>query len=155
MRNTKVVTIDDKNRDQGKRFFLTEMSALRTEKWAMRAFLALASSGVEVPPDLQKQGMQGLLTIGIQALARGVDFYNAEPLLDELLECVQIMPNAVDPNVKRALVSDPLNPDGDDIQEVSTLLKLRAEVLNLHVDFSMAGVNPKSNSETTTNSSPA
>lgn len=145
-RKTKVVKIDDNNRDKGKVFVITEMGALRIEKWAWRAFLALTKSGVEVSPDLQSSGMRGIMTLGLKALATGIAFEDAEPLMDELLDCVKIMPNPADPSVVRELVFDLENPDGDDIQEASTLLKLRAEVFNLHVDFSLAGGKSKQTS---------
>jgi len=146
MRKTKIVRITDNNRDKGKAFFITEMGALPTENWALRAFLALAKSGVDIPSDIRAAGMGGLMTMGLSALAAGIQFEDAEPLLRDLLDCVEIMPSDKDSSIKRPLQFDPANPDGDDIQEVSTLLKLRAEVFNLHVDFSLAGAKLKSTS---------
>jgi hypothetical protein len=47
-----------------------------------------------------------------------------------MLACVQIIPDASRPMVRRALVED-------DIEEVTTLLRLREEVLSLHTGFSL------------------
>jgi hypothetical protein len=52
----------------------------------------------------------------------------AEPLLDELLTCVEFMPDPARPEVVRSLIDD-------DIEEVATIFKLQKEVLALHVDF--------------------
>ena len=43
-RKVEYITIDQEGRDQGKTFKITEMPALKAEKWATRAFLALAAS---------------------------------------------------------------------------------------------------------------
>lgn len=140
MRKTKIVQITDDNRDKGKVFLLTEMSAMQVEKWAARAFLAVTRAGVEVPPDLMGSGIAGLMTLGIKSLMAGLDFVDVEPLMDEMIGCVRFVPNfAKNPEVVRPLIADPANPDGDDIQEAATLLRLRAEVINLHVDFFSAG----------------
>ncbi|MEG4669546.1 hypothetical protein UXP85_25165, partial [Enterobacter cloacae] len=53
---------------------------------------------------------------------------DARPLLDELMKCVQAVPNPADQNIKRPLIDD-------DTEEVMTRLKLRGEVFKLHVDF--------------------
>ena len=51
-RRTKTYVIADENRDKGKMFLLTEMPALQAEKWAIRAFLALAKAGLVIPDDV-------------------------------------------------------------------------------------------------------
>jgi hypothetical protein len=55
----------------------------------------------------------------------------AKPLLDELMECVQCVPDSANQHIKRRLIDD-------DIEEIATRLKLRAEVFKLHVDFFQA-----------------
>lgn len=135
-RKSKLIQINDpdpKNRDKGKNFFITEMSASQAERWAMRAFMAMARSGVEIPPDVARSGMAGIMTIGLNALASGLSYEDAEPLLDEMFACVEYMPDIKHhPELKR-------RPFEEDIEEISTRLRLRSEVLNLHVDFSSAG----------------
>lgn len=129
-RRTKIITIDAEGRDQGKAFFLTEMPATQAEKWALRAFLGLAKSGVEVPDDIQALGMAGIAMLGLKALG-GMTWEYLEPLLDEMFACVQRVPDAGKPAVVRALIDD-------DIEEIGTRLRLRKEVFGVHVDFSRA-----------------
>jgi len=128
-RNTKLIVIED-GRDKGKAFVLTELPAARAEKWALRAFLGLAKSGVEVPDEVAGMGMAGIATLGLKALG-GIEWAYLEPLLDEMFTCVQRMPDQRQPEVVRALIDD-------DIEEISTRLRLRKEVFGLHVDFSKA-----------------
>ena len=51
MRKTKLITIESDNRDNGKSYLITEMSASQVEKWAAKAFFALAKSGFEIPDE--------------------------------------------------------------------------------------------------------
>lgn len=126
------VPAGDENRDGGKTFVLTEMPAMQAEKWATKAFFALAKSGLDVPPDIADQGLAGVAALGLKAFS-GISFYDAEPLLDEMLGCVQI---------KEKIATRKLTPD--DIEEVATLLTLRQEVLKIHVDFSKLAALSKS-----------
>jgi hypothetical protein len=131
MRKTKIVTIDAENRDKGKSFLLTEMGATQAEKWAARAFLALAKSGVDLPDGAAQQGLAGVAAAGLSALS-GLDWALAEPLLDEMFRCIQIQPDPVkNPNFFRALGEN-------DTEEVTTRIKLRKELLELHLGFSLA-----------------
>lgn len=136
MRKTKTVVIGpDGGRDAGKVFLLTEMPARQAERWAQHALLLVASSGADVGN--VRGGMAGVAVMGIQALMGGaVKFAEVEPLLDEMMRCVQIVPDPRNTSVIR-----PLNDrgvEGDDIEEVMTRVKLRAEVLDLHLGFSLA-----------------
>ncbi len=118
-------------RDQGKIYVITEMPASQAEKWAMRAFMAMAQSGMEVPEDISAMGFAGLIRMGVTCIAKA-PFSQAEPLLDEMMACVRIMPSASNHGVTRPLIED-------DIEEVATRIRLRAEVLSLHSGFSIAG----------------
>lgn len=133
-RKVQTVTITDKGRDSGKTFQITEMSAAQAEKWAMRAFLALAKSGFEVP-DVSEMGLGALLYAGIDAL-KNLPWAEAEPLVDEMWGCVFIIPDASKSNVVRPLI-------GDDIEEVKTRIYLRGEILKLHIDFFPKGAPSK------------
>lgn len=126
-RKTTTVTIDGKGRDAGKHFLLTEMSASAAERWAARALLALVRSGVKIPDEAVEMGLAGIAQIGVDLLS-GLSWELAEPLLDEMFACIQIIPDPAKPHVVRGLVED-------DIEEVATRLRLRREVLNLHIDF--------------------
>lgn len=134
MRKTKLVTVPSTegrdNRDTGKTFLLTEMDAVRGEKWATRALLAVASSGVDVPPEVMRMGMGAIAAVGFRALLT-MTFADAEPLLDEMMKCVEFVPDRKKPDVTRAL-------DNDDIDEVSTIWLLRSELVELHTGFSPA-----------------
>lgn len=131
-RKSKIVTIPagEGNRDAGKAFVLTEMSATRAEKWATRALMGVARAGVEVPEDFALAGMAGLAVVGLRGLL-AMEFEEAEALLSEMFECVQIMPTPTDPRIVRPLIED-------DLEEVSTILLLRSEVIELHTGFSIA-----------------
>jgi hypothetical protein len=126
------ITIDTDGRDVNKTFYIREMSAIKAERWGTRALLALLKSGIEIPEDIAQAGLAGVAAMGLRAFG-GIDFADAEPLLREMLDCVQIIPDINRPMVKRALVED-------DIEEITTLLRLREEVLSLHLGFSIAGV---------------
>ena len=142
-RREKRVTIpsdDPNNRDGGKTYFLKEMPATQAEDWAMRALLALTAAGAEIPDDLEGAGMAGLAVMGVQALT-GLRHADVKPLMDEMFTCVQACPDRQNPNVVRSLVED-------DIEEVTTRLFLRKEILQLHVGFSLPGAPSKSTSET-------
>lgn len=133
---TKVHVVTADGRDKHKRFLLTEMPAMQTEKWAWRAFLAMARAGVEVPDDIRNAGVAGIAIMGFQALQR-VAFDDLEPLLDEMMGCIAVIRDPKHPDVTQPLM------DGD-IEEVKTILELRWEVFELHVGFSVADVLSKS-----------
>lgn len=124
------VTIDAEGRDHGKLFRITEMSATQAEKWAFRAVLALGAAGVELPDGIAESGMAGLRHIALGLFLK-IPFAEAEPLLDELFGCITILPNPKNPTVVRPLVPD-------DTEEVITRLRLRMEVVNLHLGFLQA-----------------
>lgn len=131
-RKTKTITIPrtEGNRDGGKTFLLTEMSAAQSEKWAVRALGAITNSGLDIPPDVVSMGMGALVAVGFRGLLT-MGFDEAEPLLDEMMDCVQIVPNPKDPLIVRPV-------DDEDIEEVTTRLTLRSEVWELHTGFSPA-----------------
>ena len=122
----------DTNRDYGKTFHLREMGATKAEKWAMRALLAVARSGIDLPEGIAQGGMQSIAILGIQAIMK-INFYDAEPLLDEMMECVRIKPDPKNPAIIRDLIED-------DIEEIATRIKLREEVIKLHVGFFGIGI---------------
>lgn len=136
MRKTAIIVIDAPGRDSGKAFFIRELPASQAEMWAAKAFLAMARSGVDVPDHIAAEGLAGLATFGLRALS-GMRFEDAQSLLAEMFTCVQIIPDLSRPNVIRGLLE---GGSEEDIEEVSTRLRLRKEVFGLHVDFSLAGV---------------
>lgn len=121
------------NRDAGKVFLLTEMPASDGERWGFRALLALARAGIEIPEDIANAGMAGVHAVGGLRLNGSLHPEDVEPLLEDMMACVQRIPDPKHPEVIRALVED-------DIEEVATRLRLRGEVMQLHLGFSIAGV---------------
>jgi hypothetical protein len=141
VRKTKIVRIEAEGRDRGKHFLITEMDAMRAEKWAMQALLAMGRGGVNVPDDVLTSGAIGILASGLSSIAR-LPFEDARPLLDEMLTCISFVPDpskrdVLNPErpISRPLILDEAMGDAD-IQEVATLLFLRKEVAELHLGFS-------------------
>jgi hypothetical protein len=136
-RKTKTIVVEAEGRDKGKMFVLTEMAPTKAEKWAFRAFLALAKSGVEIPDDLATSGLAGIAKVGLQAFS-GLSFEDAEPLMDEMFEMIAIIPDPARPEIKRGYggVGKLIE---DDIEEVSTRLLLRKEMFSLHTSFFTQG----------------
>ena len=134
-RKVSTVTIGaEGNRDAGKVFQLTEMSAAQAESWAARMLLAIGRSGAQVPETLFSAGLAGLAKLGPSVLI-GLAWSDLEPLLAEMMACVVIVPSPSQPAVTRKLLED-------DIEEITTRLRLRTEVWKLHVGFSTAGNPP-------------
>ena len=122
---TKQITIEH-GRDKGRVFLITEMSAAHADNWAMRALIALANGGVDLGDLSPQQGMMGMVRVALDALGR-LKADDAIPLLNELLDCVQIIPEGGRPR--------PLNMDFNDVEDFTTLWRLRKEVFALHTDF--------------------
>ncbi|MGV7078493.1 hypothetical protein ACWA5Z_06765 [Testudinibacter sp. P80/BLE/0925] len=120
---TKKITIE-KGRDKGVTFLLTEMPVVKADKWAMKALLAMASSGITVPNP--REGMLGISRVAFSAL-KGMPEDKTVALLDELLECVQIVPEGGS--------ARSLDLSLNDVKDFSTLWLLRKEVFMLHIDF--------------------
>lgn len=123
MRKVVDITITAEGRDAGKTFRITELSASRAEDWAIRALMAIAKSGAEIP-DAVPQSIAGIAILGFQTVMR-MDRSDAKPLLDEMMSCVQIVTSS---GVVRSLQEE-------DIEEVATRLQLRKEVFEVHTGF--------------------
>ena len=131
-RKTANFIVETEGRDKGKKFLLTEMPATKAEDWAIRVMLALGSANVEIPEGALQLGMAALAEIGLKKLF-AIDAATVKPLLTELMECAEFVPNPQKPQVK---LGYPMFET--QIEEVSTLLLLKWEVLKLHLDFSLA-----------------
>jgi hypothetical protein len=140
-RKQATVTITAEGRDQGKVFYITEMAAMQAERWATRVLLAAAKSGMEISDETVGAGMAGLTAEGMLKAILGVPYAEAEPLLAEMLTCVKIIPDPSNPGFMRSDIES-------DIEEVSTLVKLRAEVFALHTNFSIGASRSTSTSTT-------
>jgi hypothetical protein len=121
-RNTSTLTIDKPNRDNGKVFLITEASPMKAYKWAAKLLVSMAAAGMEVDSGA---GIEGLLSAGVNSLAKGLTWDLAEPLLDELLECAQFQPSE---KIKRPVFES-------DIEEITTIFAIQMEVIKLHTNF--------------------
>lgn len=136
MLKEKIITIDS-GRDAGKTFRIAEMPVSRLEKWACRALFALF--GADLPADaaaLAKTSNAAALAAVVMRGLSGLRWELAEPLYDELLVQISRVPNAA-----KANVYVPLNPDNLDahIEDVSTIFRLRMEVVTLSLGFLEGG----------------
>lgn len=127
---SKTITIEG-GRDNGKKFIIHEMPAAKVDEWAMRALMALAGAGVEVPE--ANEGMMGLAKVAFSALGN-VPYEKARPLLNELIDCVEYVPSGGTPR--------PIDLNIGDIEDFTNIWKLRKEVFNLHIDFLQQGSSP-------------
>lgn len=133
MRKTLEVTIPDTatfDRDRKKRFLLTEMSSYHAEMWAMRALMGMGANGVSLPDGIMRLGMAGMVIVGLDGLMR-ISFETAEPLLREMMACVQYVQERGGPR-------DIDDAHGADIEEIATRLYLRDKVFELHTGFLVA-----------------
>lgn len=126
-RKTLTYTVTADGRDKGKTYLITEMGSQQSEEWAARALFTAMNCGVEIPDELLSAGLAGLAALGLKSLSR-VPFDMVKPLFDEMMGCVQIIPDRANPEFVRPLIAD-------DIEEVSTRLVLRKATLDLHMDF--------------------
>jgi hypothetical protein len=133
MRKTAQITVADEGRDKGKVFLITEMPSAQGEAWATRALLALMANNTNVPENFVELGMAGLAELGLRALS-SLRWEVLSPLLDEMMGCIQTIPDPKKTHVIRPLIDD-------DIEEISTRLKLRMEWWELHMGF-LAAVAP-------------
>ncbi|EMI7065461.1 hypothetical protein V6858_003969 [Providencia rettgeri] len=125
---SKTITIE-KGRDEGMTYLITEMPISKADNWAMRALFAIANGGVDLESVKPNMGMLGMANVAIKALA-GIDPKVGIPLLDELLECVQVVPSGGN---ARSLLLD------SDVKDLTTMFTLRKEALAIHLDFLVQG----------------
>lgn len=131
MRKSLNYTVSAEGRDKGKRFLITEMGARPGHRWASRALFAVMNAGIDIDDGVLDAGFAGLAAVGLSALGK-VPYDKAEPLMDELLLCVEFV-DPTKPDIRR-----PLFPD--DIEEIATLFLLQKEVFGMHVMPFMNGV---------------
>lgn len=130
-RKTLMVTIADEGRDKGKVFLLTEHDALTAWKWGSKAITAMIRNGAVIPDELKNGGIIQVLAVSVFQLGY-LPWADLEPLLDELMECVQHVPTPERPDVVRRLFKG-------DVEEPTTYARLAKEVFHLHTGFFPAG----------------
>ncbi|WP_387690775.1 hypothetical protein [Photorhabdus sp. RM71S] len=125
---SKTITIES-GRDMGKTFVITEMPIVQADNWAMRALFAIANGGIDIGDIKPEMGMLGMAQVAIKALS-GIRADVGIPLLDELLECAQIVPSGGN---ARSIEFN------SDISDIKTMFTLRKEALAIHIDFLTQG----------------
>lgn len=124
--------IEKPGRDHGKVFVITEMAPRKAHAWALKAIFGILGGGVTLPDDLAAQGLAGLAKLGIQGLA-SIPHAVAAPLLDELMECVEI-----------SVQGGPRKLFEEDIEEMATIFDLQKVTLTMHLEPFIGGGNRNS-----------
>lgn len=114
-------------RDVGKTFLITEMSPRKAHKWATRVLFAMLNSGIEIDEDTMDRGLAGVAAMAVSAIGK-IPVEVAEPLMDELLACVQ----SVQEKATRTLIES-------DIEEAATIFQLQKAALMLHIQPFISG----------------
>jgi hypothetical protein len=142
VRKVEVVRVPDgygRDSSPPKHFKIREWPAVRAEKWAWRMAICLKGTTAQIPDDVASLGMVGVAARIINGiLAADIDEAKFLPLLDELMECVQIVrkPGTPDPANPGEQLGEPIALE-DDIEEPRTVAWLRSEVLRIHINFSI------------------
>lgn len=128
-RKEKIIRIEDENsRDFGRYYRIKEMPAYKAEKWLGRLLLILAS---------KPSSLIGLSEgVSVSSLVEGVKWETIEPLLEEMMNCVEI--SSILKPEKTPTSFRALKLEEDDIEDVQTLIMLRKETIELHLGFTLA-----------------
>lgn len=132
MRKETVVTITTEGRDLGKKFHIKEMPASRLESWVMRAMGAMQRAGMDIEVNVLAAGLAGFVAVGLKAFLRA-PYEEIRPLLEEMFACIERVQDEITEGYHRTLAEN-------DIEEFTTRVKLRDEVFELHMGFSVAVV---------------
>ncbi len=116
------VTIKD-GRDSGKTFQVTEIPCKQAEHWILRAVFGLGKMGVEIPPEILALGAAPIAYV-LSTQAIKIPSRLGIRLADELMQGVK----RVEEQLTRPLVDN-------DIEDISTRLQLKKEVLKLTFGF--------------------
>lgn len=127
MRDIKI----EQGSDAGKVFRLKKASAYDAEFWAMRAIGGMLRAGVTIPDDvgMSAETLAYYFSVSFLKIEAGL----LKELMDEMMQYVEIVPLPdKEPGVSRKLLPN-------DINDVSTLFKLRKELLDLNAGFFTQG----------------
>jgi len=136
MRRQADIVITAPGRDQGKMYRIRELYAIPAEEWFTRAMQLLIRAGVDVPPNILQEGAMGFVTMGIGACLTGLGkapFEDWKHLMDQMLTCIigyKEQPTSPLIEILPVIL--------DQIEEVSTIVRLREEIISLHLGFSLA-----------------
>ncbi len=122
-------------RDNGKIFVLTEMDAYSGQDWALRAILAIAASGVQLPPGALGAGWAALAPFAVSALL-DASYRDLQPLLTEMLAQAQYQHDPKHP--LQPIASGP----NCVVEEIKTFFILHKALFKLHTGFTPAANTP-------------
>ncbi len=135
-RREAAIVITAEGRDKGKIYHIRELGAVPAEEWFTRAMQMLVRAGVEVPPNILQEGAMGFVTMGIGACLTGLGkapYEDFKVLMDDMMRClVGYQEKAGAARIENVIVIF------DQTEEVATLIKLREEIISLHLGFSLA-----------------
>lgn len=122
--------IEDENRDKGKEFVITEMSAWDADELAQDIFRAMGDSDFSaIPADVISMGCAGLATVGLSVLSAASPDISRN-LRDRLLDTVEIVITHNGSTQTRKVKSI-------DFEEVSTIRQLMDKVFQVNFNFLM------------------
>lgn len=120
--------IQDDNRDKGKEFVITEMSAWSADEMAQDIFRAMGDADFSsIPADVISMGCAGLATVGLSVLSSSSPEVSRQ-LRDRLMDTVQIV--ITHEGKSQARPAKPI-----DFEEVTTIRTLMDQVFKLNFDF--------------------
>lgn len=121
-------TIEDNNRDHGKTFVITEMTAWNAEEMAEDIMRCMSKGGYfDIQPEVIQMGVAGLATIGLSVIA-SADRETSRMLGERLLQSVDIVITHEGKQSRRPAKSI-------DFEEVATIRQLKDQVMHLNFDF--------------------
>ncbi len=129
-RKEKTYIVKEDNRDKGKEFIITEMSAIKGQELASdihREMMAVNFSGIS--PDVIAMGCAGLATVGLSVLS-AISKESSMIMRNALLSTVQIVIRVKDGGVQVRDIRAEI-----DFEEMTTIINLLDEVFTLNFDF--------------------
>ncbi|HEN3634134.1 TPA: hypothetical protein U5E30_002757 [Yersinia enterocolitica] len=120
--------VEDEDRDKGKEFIITEMSAWDAEELSEEIYRAMGHGEFNsLPADVVSMGVAGLATVGVSVLAAAPASVS-RPISDRILSTVEIVITNEGKDINRAI--KPL-----DFEEISTIRTLKDKVFELNFGF--------------------
>lgn len=135
-RKSEKVVIDTPGRDLGRVFVINEMDSWSALILTAKIAHALSASGINVPEVAKSP--EGLAEGGIRLMTYIAPAV-AEPILQELRECITVMP----PKARPGAIAQPLIAENQP-HEIRTWFTLLTKLYYLHLGFSPAASIPTS-----------
>ncbi|EOV3349163.1 hypothetical protein ACONGJ_003521 [Edwardsiella piscicida] len=128
MRKQITYIVEDNNRDRGKEFIITEMSAWDADEMAQDLFRSMGESNFTgVPPDVIAMGCAGLATLGMNVLSVAPPEVSRN-LRDRLISTVEVVIRHDGGQKIRKVIPE-------DFEEVETIRKLLDRVFEANFSF--------------------